>query len=172
MPAERTKKLTQRTLDGKVAAKSLDTTKSKSKSTKGPPRVYTDAVLTIKPEFADLIAKREKNHEYRKYQLREDVVRLWLYETAPTSALTYVIETGPPKRPGEVQDSSGIGNDDFDAGKKESKFGYPVVGLLRLQKPLKVSDMKEHGLATPQGYYYATKSLVDGEPLDEMERIF
>ncbi|KAF4573422.1 hypothetical protein EYR40_003490 [Pleurotus pulmonarius] len=176
MPPERTEKLVQRTLDGKVASASSSKSvskpsKSKSKS-KGPPRVYTDAILTIQPKFADLILKKEKNHEFRKYHLREGVVRLWLYETAPTSALTYIIETGPPKEPGEVQDSTGIGNDDFDAGKKESKFGYPVLGLLRLPKALTVNDMEKYGLATPQGYYYATQSLVDGQPLDSMERVF
>ncbi len=92
MPPERTEKLVQRTLDGKVASASSSKaaskpSKSKSKS-KGPPRVYTDAILTIQPKFADLILKKEKNHEFRKYHLREGVVRLWLYETAPTSALT------------------------------------------------------------------------------------
>ena len=53
-------------------------------------RVYSDVVLTIKPEFVKLLAARTKNHEYRKYKLREAVERLWLYETAPTMAITYV----------------------------------------------------------------------------------
>ena len=35
--------------------------------------------------------------------------------------------TAQPKVPGEVQDPNGIGNDDFDAGKKE--YGYPVLKL-------------------------------------------
>lgn len=51
-------------------------------------RVFTDAILSIKPEFTQLISKRRKNHEYRKYKLKESVTRLWLYETAPTSAIT------------------------------------------------------------------------------------
>ena len=53
-------------------------------------RATTDVLLTIKPEFTKLIAEGKKNHEYRKYKLKESVARLWLYETAPTSAITYV----------------------------------------------------------------------------------
>ena len=53
-------------------------------------RALTDVVLCIKPEFTKLIAERRKNYEYRKYRLKDSVTRLWLYETAPTSAITYV----------------------------------------------------------------------------------
>lgn len=93
MPAERTerKSLRQTTLTSQptlVASSSTSSKKSKKKSTLD--RAYSDAILTIKPEFAKLIAKREKNYEYRKYELRETVQRIWLYETAPTSAITYV----------------------------------------------------------------------------------
>ena len=95
MPAERTEKsLRQTTLTGAFAP-STSTTRPPAKraSTKAkdtPGRVYTDTILTIKPVFAELIAKREKNHEFRKYEMRDTVKRIWLYETAPTSAITYV----------------------------------------------------------------------------------
>jgi hypothetical protein len=44
-------------------------------------RVTTDALLAIKPEHLANIATQAKNHEYRKYRLRDEVVRLWFYET-------------------------------------------------------------------------------------------
>ena len=53
-------------------------------------RSHEDAILCIKPEFTKLIAERKKNYEYRKYKLKDSVKHLWLYETAPTSAITYV----------------------------------------------------------------------------------
>lgn len=88
MPADRVekKKLRQTTLTGRTAS----TTTSKKSKKEGPERVYTDAILTIKPQWADLIEKREKNHEFRKYELRSTVERIWLYTTAPISAITYV----------------------------------------------------------------------------------
>jgi hypothetical protein len=51
-------------------------------------RVYTDAILAIKPVFIDLIAAQKKNYEYRPYKLRKTVVRIWLYASAPHSAIT------------------------------------------------------------------------------------
>lgn len=80
--------------------------------------------------------------------------------------------TSCPKTPGQVCDPSGIGNDDFDRGLKKSKFGYPVLGLYRLKEPLKSAAMKGFQITPPQGLVYAPRSLVDGLPLDEMEKLF
>ncbi|TFK83007.1 hypothetical protein K466DRAFT_529590 [Polyporus arcularius HHB13444] len=147
--------------------------KNKSKAKTGDEnRVSTDAILSIKPEFTKLIAARKKNHEYRKYKL-ETVTRFWLYETAPTSAITYLMFTATPKVPGEVNDPSGVGNDDFDQGLKQSKYGYPVTELYKLQKPLTTAELKERfDIAVPQGWRYATKKLVEEMRLEDMEKIF
>ncbi|KAI9854266.1 MAG: hypothetical protein M1813_001306 [Trichoglossum hirsutum] len=134
-------------------------------------KVRTDVILSIKPEFAELIAQRAKNYEYRKYKLA-GVERIWLYETAPTSKLTLVMTTTHPKVPGEVQDPSGVGNDDFDEGKKVSKFGYPVLHLHKLKEPISIGDMKRYGLSAPQGYVYAPTQLVEDFPLGEMIEVF
>jgi len=177
MPVERTIKrpLRQLTLTGSSVpnpkpAASKTSSKSKKSSTQ---RVYTDTILTIKPHFAELIAKREKNHEYRKYELRDTVERLWLYQTAPVSAITHVIRTDRPKRPGEVQDPSGIGNNDFDNGLKQSKFGFPVLGLYELKAPLKTAEMKsQYDISPPQGYLYAPQKLVEELKIEEMTKLF
>ena len=50
-------------------------------------RIFSDVLLSIKPEFMRLIAEKKKNHEYRKYKLRATVQRLWFYETSPTCAV-------------------------------------------------------------------------------------
>ncbi len=193
-------------------------------------RSLEDVMLCIKPEFTKLIAERKKNHEYRKYKLKDSVKHLWLYETAPTSAITYVrlllltpndaldiccplhafpstgrsipphlfticdtalvllnrhpfltlfislsyvMSTTEPKVPGEVNDPTGVGNDDFDQGLKESKYGYPVIELYKLKTPLTTSQLKARfDIATPQGWRYATRKLVEKLPLAEMEKVF
>lgn len=53
------------------------------------PRLFTDVLLPIKSRFVDLIVSGAKNHEYRNYQLRSTVERLWLYETAPACKIRY-----------------------------------------------------------------------------------
>ena len=83
------------------------------------------------------------------------------------------MSTTTPKVPGEVNDPTGVGNDDFDQGLKESKFGYPVVELFRLKTPLVTSQLKQRfDIATPQGWRYATRKLVEELPITEMERVF
>ncbi|KAH9856726.1 hypothetical protein C2E23DRAFT_453402 [Lenzites betulinus] len=159
--------------------KPIPTPKAKQKS-KGKSkavdedRVMTDVLLSIKPEFTKLISQQKKNHEYRKYKLKDSVVRLWLYETAPTSAITYVMETTTPRVPGEVNDPTGVGNDDFDKGLKQSKYGYPVTGLYKLKEPITTLELKSRfDIAVPQGWRYATKKLVEGTSLvEDMEKVF
>ena len=83
------------------------------------------------------------------------------------------MSTTTPKAPGEVQDSSGFGNDDFDQGIMNAKFGYPILELWRLREPLTVAQLKERfGIALSQGWRYATQQLVDETPLQEMEKLF
>lgn len=57
-------------------------------------RVETDVLLAIKPVHLANIASQQKNHEYRKYCLRDGVTRLWFYETSEgghgRSAITHV----------------------------------------------------------------------------------
>jgi hypothetical protein len=96
MPVVRTEKskvTCQLTLTGKPTPSAVAScsSKSKSKSKSKVERAYTDAVLCIKPEFAQLIASREENHEYRKYKLRPTATRIWLYNTARVFAITYVV---------------------------------------------------------------------------------
>ena len=78
--------------------------------------------------------------------------------------------TTHPTTPGQVQDPSGVSNDDFDKGLKESKFGYPVSGLYKLREPLKAGKMREYGVRPPQGLAYATKEVMKGVLVGEMER--
>lgn len=80
--------------------------------------------------------------------------------------------TTTPKVPGEVNDPSGVGNDDFDQGLK-SKYGYPVTALYRLRRPLTTAELKAHfDIAVPQGWRYATKQLVEEVKLEDMVKIF
>ena len=123
--------------------------------------VYTDVILAIKPKFAEAIRIQEKNHEYRKYEIKPTVTRFWLYEIEPINAIQYVVDVGPTKTPGQVQDPTGLGNEDFDNGLKKSKFGYPILGMYQLNEPLSGSCMKDLiGISPPLQYEYATAELI------------
>ncbi|GAB1314646.1 ASCH domain-containing protein [Madurella fahalii] len=130
-------------------------------------RVETDVLLAIKPVHLANIASQQKNHEYRKYCLRDGVTRLWFYETSEgghgRSAITHiaVIPKSVRRTPGTVPtEPFGIGNDDFNKGLKQSKYGYPILELYELIEPVALSEMKDRwGLAAPMGWRYLGKDL-------------
>jgi hypothetical protein len=117
-------------------------------------KITTNVVLYIQPEHMTRIATQTKNHDYRKYELPHTIHRLWFFETEPVDVITFMATTGPAKRPGEVNDSSGIGNDDFNAGLKGCKFGYPIIQLYQFTDPLDRKTLKgKYGLAPPTSHF-------------------
>ncbi|KAJ4258083.1 hypothetical protein NW762_008223 [Fusarium torreyae] len=132
-----------------------------------PERVPTDVLLWIKPVHLANIISREKNHEYRSYRLKNGVSRLWLYETGGgggRSAITHVAVIPPTTRhePGSVPtEPFGIGNTEFNAGLKESKYGYPILELYELINPVTLNEMKTRwGIGgAPMGWQYVRLDL-------------
>ncbi|ATY62007.1 hypothetical protein A9K55_007100 [Cordyceps militaris] len=132
-------------------------------------RVESDVLMSILPVHLNNIATRQKNHEYRKYRLQDGVERLWFYETRGTredpgrGAITHIATIPPTIRhtPGSVpEEPHGIGNADFNAGLKKSKYGYPILELYELVTPLTLDEMKKSwGLTAPMGWSYVKKGL-------------
>ncbi|GAP92383.1 putative pua protein [Rosellinia necatrix] len=129
-------------------------------------RVPTDVLLAIKAEHLANIASRKKNHEYRKYRLPDGVERLWLYETAngrgKVSITHIAVIPGSARRvPGQVPtEPPGIGNDDFNAGLKQSRYGYPILGLYELVQPVTPVEMKSKwNMGAPMGWRYVSSEL-------------
>lgn len=104
-------------------------TKSLTAKTRAIPTGNGDIFMSIKPEHISNIAICAKNHEYRRYLLPSSVRRIWFYTTAPISRIEYVARISHGKLPGEVPEDGGIGNEDFNAGKKVSKYGYEILDL-------------------------------------------
>ncbi|PWI74197.1 PUA-like domain protein [Purpureocillium lilacinum] len=149
------------------------TTKNKrtSTTTATSDRVQTDVLLAIQPAHLNNILTRQKNHDYRKYRLRDGVERLWLYETRGTTqesegaaAITHIatIPFDVRHTPGTVpEELFGIGNAEFNAGKKQSKYGYPIMELYRLVKPIPLAEMRTvWGMGgAPMGWCYVKKPM-------------
>ncbi|KAF7552459.1 hypothetical protein G7Z17_g4298 [Cylindrodendrum hubeiense] len=156
--------------------------RSKSAVSTTPDRVLTDVLLSIKPGHLANIVSREKNHEYRKYRLQDGVARLWLYETGGgggRSSITHiaVIPDSVRHTPGEVPaEPVGIGNAEFNAGLKVSKYGYPVLELYELVRPVTLKEMKsEWGMGgAPMGWQYVKPNLWEdrwGEDQTRTEKV-
>ncbi|KAL3462790.1 hypothetical protein BJX64DRAFT_288001 [Aspergillus heterothallicus] len=132
-----------------------------------------DILMSIKPEHMSNIARGAKNHEYRRYLLPATVKRVWLYTTAPASRIEYVARISRGKTPGEVPEDGGIGNAEFNAGLKESKFAYEILELWRLREPIRLKDAVARGFlkGAPQKYCWAPVALVEGFPLARQENV-
>ncbi|KAJ5599712.1 hypothetical protein N7450_000779 [Penicillium hetheringtonii] len=173
--------MTTRILKRSPAGKSKPKVKSPAKG--NPDRVLTDVIMAIKPVHLANIASRQKNHEYRKYRLRDGVTRLWFYETADAgqgrASITHiaVIPATTRHEPGSVPtEPFGIGNEDFNAEKKESKYGYPILELYELVRPVNLSEMKaQWGMGgAPMGWRYVERDMWEnrwGEGQDRSEEV-
>jgi hypothetical protein len=88
-----------------------------------------------------------------------------------------VIPPNVRHEPGEVPtDPHGIGNEEFNAGVKESKFGYPILELYELVSPVTLNEMKARwGFnGAPQGYQYMKPELWEdrwGQQGDRSEKV-
>ncbi|KAF3390943.1 hypothetical protein DPV78_010924 [Talaromyces pinophilus] len=133
----------------------------------------TDIFMSIKPEHINNIATCAKNHEYRRYILPSSVRRIWFYTTAPFSRVEYVARISRGKVPGEVPENGGIGNADFNAGRKLSKYGYEILDLWKLKEPitLKQAISKGYMKGPPQKYCWVPGSLLEGCPLDRQDHL-
>jgi hypothetical protein len=67
----------------------------------------------------------------------------------------------------------GIGNAEFNAGLKESKYGYPVLELYELIRPVTLEEMKsEWGMGgAPMGWRYVGTGLWEDRWGEEEGRI-
>lgn len=138
------------------------------------PTSQTDIFMSIKPEHITNIASGRKNHEYRQYLLPPTIRRIWFYTTAPISAIHYVAQISRGKLPGHVPEDGGIGNEDFNAGKKVSKYGYEILKLWELQSPMiSLSRAKEKGYlkGPPQKYCYVPEVVLQDWPLSEQKSV-
>ncbi|KAL5611699.1 hypothetical protein BROUX41_000725 [Berkeleyomyces rouxiae] len=119
------------------------------------PTNRTDIFISIHPEHVLRIADGSKNHEFRKYQIHHEVVRMWIYTTKPESQVRYLACIGSAKQPGEVHDALGVGNTEFNSGSMTGvKFAYEILEVYELNNPQTLATLKDKGwLETPPQKY-------------------
>ena len=129
--------------------------------------------MSIKPEHMVNIASGAKNHEYRRYLLPSSICYIWFYTSAPISAIQYVARISRGKAPGEVPEDGGLGNADFNAGKKQSKFGYEILALWKLGQPITLRQVISRGFmkGPPQKYTFVPKQVCGEWELEKQARV-
>jgi hypothetical protein len=130
----------------------------------------TDILISIYLKHVDNIVTQLKNHEYRKFLIPATVNRIWIYETAPMSAIRCWAIIGPGKRPGELAEDDLDGLDNRSFNNREtlqtrgsgSQFAYKILELYRLESGLRLETLKEKGWlkGAPQKHNFAPQDMV------------
>ncbi|KAI0541960.1 hypothetical protein GGR58DRAFT_454585 [Xylaria digitata] len=128
----------------------------------GPQTPHSDIMVSLHPEHIGRIVDRTKNHEFRVWKIPQQVSRVWIYITRPESELRYMCLFGDPKTPGEIQNTKGIGNAEFNQGRMAAKFAYEILQVYELNNPVSLDEMKRKGWVAgpPQKYTYIPPAVV------------
>lgn len=145
------------------------------------PPARTDIILPMSRKGGDhmaAIVDRSKTHEFRRVRYPATVQRIWFYETAPISAITYVceVELGsarpPPPASPLVKASAewhlpegGSGNTEFNGYHPDwtgYDYAYTILSCWRLRDPVTLERMKTTcGFkGPPRGMVYAPEELL------------
>jgi hypothetical protein len=112
-------------------------------------------LISIKPEFTNLIETKEKNYEFRNY-LISNLDEMIIYESI-SSKIKYIMKVGKPICYPDKILENGIGNKEFNEGKKY-KYAYPIISLKKLDIPISLTEMKsKYNASVPQKYVYMNK---------------
>jgi hypothetical protein len=134
-----------------------------------------DILISIKPIHMAHIVSRAKNHEFRKYLIPTSVKRMWLYTSSPTQRLQYVAVIGNGKVAGEIPDTDNhVGNQEFNFGDPESKYGYEILHLYELGQSLSLQELieKRYLKGAPQKYQWVSEEMLNDFHLETMTMVF
>lgn len=131
--------------------------------------------ISLKPEFAKLIKEQRKTYEFRKYRPKKSVQGLIIYVTQPTAKLKYITKTKVPTEYPETIPENGIGNKEFNQGKKKSKYAFPILELRELNNPIPLKVLqRKFGFHPPESFIYGDTypDLVEFLQEQETKKVF
>ena len=113
--------------------------------------------MSINPNATQKIEKKLKNYDFRNYIPKRNFDKLYVYVTSPVCELKYILVIDDIIQVPNTIPETGDGNCDFNNGIK-SKYAYQISELYKLEKPIKLKNLKEeYGFAPPQGFAYGDR---------------
>ncbi|KAL8284330.1 hypothetical protein RB597_001581 [Gaeumannomyces tritici] len=114
-----------------------------------PASERSDVVVTMHPSRVQEVVEGMRNHEFRATRFPRSVVRTWIYVGRPAQELRYMATLGPSRTMGQIDPNTGLGNAEFNEGKRMAggvaKFAYELVQVYELSNPVSLDRMRESG---------------------------
>ena len=121
----------------------------------------TDAILSIKPIYANAILKGVKTVEFRKRVFKKNVDKIFIYSSSPTKMIvgyftfSNIVEDTPENLWKTFQKVGGINKVDFFDYYKETEKGFGIV----IKEVVKFDVEKDpiefiENFTAPQSYVY------------------
>lgn len=120
-----------------------------------------DAILSIKPIYADAILNGTKTVEFRKKVFKKEVERIFIYSSSPTKLIVgyftfkQIVEDTPENLWHQFQKIGGINKKDFFEYYKDSEKGFCLIidKVVKLETEIDPIGFLENFTA-PQSYIY------------------
>lgn len=127
-----------------------------------------DAILlSIKPEFSEQILAGNKRYEYRKKLCRENINKIYIYETFPTQRIVGNVDViGKLKKEKEklweqTYEFSGMRKEQYDWYFRNVTMAgaYKLGKVIVYEQPKQLKDIDIN--FSPQSYVYVAKQKID-----------
>lgn len=105
----------------------------------------SDVVISADFDEVRRISEGTYTHIFRNFRIPRQVVRIWLYTTAPVCQLRYMAAISDWKIPGDISnEDQGLEVADFNAN-KSTKYAYELLQVYELNNPVSLERMRADG---------------------------
>lgn len=105
----------------------------------------SDVIISADFDEVKQITDGACTHIFRDFRIPRQVVRVWIYTTAPVCQLKYMAAISAWKMPGDISiKDQGAGIAEFNAN-KGTKYAYELLQVYELNNPVSLQRMKADG---------------------------
>jgi predicted transcriptional regulator len=127
--------------------------------------ILTDAILSIKPIYANNILSGGKRVEFRKKVFKKSVERVYIYSSSPQKMIVgyftiqKIVEDTPANLWNKFHKVGGIDKESFFEYFKDSDIGYSIVikDIIKFDEERDPIDFIEN-FSAPQSYIYLERT--------------
>lgn len=105
----------------------------------------SDVIISANFDEVKHIIEGASTHIFRDFRIPRQVVRIWIYTTAPVCHLRFMAAISDWKMPGDIgPEDQGVGTAEFNAN-KSTKYAYELLQVYELNNPVSLERMKADG---------------------------